>query len=104
MWFSDISCREKLYFKTKNVSGASRKSLIFGLPNVGQTALQVVQMILSYFLMLIVMYMNAWLFFAVVGGATLGYFCFGWTKLQMIQEQCLQVEEQQHVVVEQHKF
>lgn len=54
--------------------------------------------------MLIVMYMNAWLFFAVVGGATLGYFCFGWTKLQMIQEQCLQVEEQQHVVVEQHKF
>jgi Ctr copper transporter family len=60
-------------------------------------------MILSYFLMLIVMYYNVWLCFAVVGGATLGYFCFGWTKLQMIQQQCGHPETQ-HELEEQHKF
>ncbi|XP_063245131.1 high affinity copper uptake protein 1-like isoform X2 [Bacillus rossius redtenbacheri] len=45
-----------------------------------QTLLHVVQIILSYFLMLIFMTYNVWLCFAVVVGAATGYFLFGWKK------------------------
>lgn len=45
-----------------------------------QTFLHIIQVILSYFLMLIFMTFNTWLCFAVVFGATLGYFLFGWKK------------------------
>lgn len=45
-----------------------------------QTFLHVVQMIVSYFLMLIFMTYNGWLCIAVVLGAALGYFLFGWRK------------------------
>ncbi|XP_047361271.1 high affinity copper uptake protein 1 isoform X2 [Vespa velutina] len=45
-----------------------------------QTFLHIIQVILSYFLMLIFMTFNTWLCFAVVLGATLGYFLFGWKK------------------------
>ncbi|KAJ8984646.1 hypothetical protein NQ317_009874 [Molorchus minor] len=45
-----------------------------------QTFLHVVQMVLSYFLMLIFMTYNAWLCIAVVLGAGVGYFLFGWKK------------------------
>jgi len=45
-----------------------------------QTFLHMVQMILSYFLMLIFMTYNVWLCIAVVLGAGVGYFLFGWKK------------------------
>ncbi|KAL1508924.1 hypothetical protein ABEB36_003743 [Hypothenemus hampei] len=45
-----------------------------------QTFLHVIQMILSYFLMLIFMTYNIWLCIAVVLGAGVGYFLFGWKK------------------------
>ncbi|KAI4474305.1 hypothetical protein M0802_015674 [Mischocyttarus mexicanus] len=45
-----------------------------------QTFLHIIQVILSYFLMLIFMTFNTWLCFAVVFGATIGYFLFGWKK------------------------
>ncbi|KAK0172624.1 hypothetical protein PV328_005922 [Microctonus aethiopoides] len=45
-----------------------------------QTFLHIIQMILSYFLMLIFMTYNVWLCFAVVLGAAIGYFLFGWKK------------------------
>jgi len=45
-----------------------------------QTFLHVVQMIVSYFLMLIFMTYNVWLCLAVVLGAATGYFLFGWKK------------------------
>lgn len=45
-----------------------------------QTFLHIVQVILSYFLMLIFMTYNVWLCFAVVLGAAIGYFLFGWKK------------------------
>lgn len=45
-----------------------------------QTFLHMIQMILSYFLMLIFMTYNVWLCIAVVAGAAVGYFLFGWKK------------------------
>ncbi|XP_011311633.1 high affinity copper uptake protein 1 isoform X2 [Fopius arisanus] len=45
-----------------------------------QTFLHIVQIILSYFLMLIFMTYNTWLCSAVVLGAAIGYFLFGWKK------------------------
>ncbi|KAG8034594.1 hypothetical protein G9C98_007670 [Cotesia typhae] len=45
-----------------------------------QTFLHIIQIILSYFLMLIFMTYNVWLCVAVVFGAAIGYFLFGWKK------------------------
>ncbi|XP_030753691.1 high affinity copper uptake protein 1-like isoform X2 [Sitophilus oryzae] len=45
-----------------------------------QTLLQAVQVIVSYFLMLIFMTYNAWLALAVVFGLVAGYFVFGWNS------------------------
>lgn len=45
-----------------------------------QTCLHIIQMVLSYFLMLIFMTYNVWLCLAVVLGAAVGYFLFGWKK------------------------
>lgn len=45
-----------------------------------QTLLHIVQIVLSYFLMLIFMTYNVWLCCAVVLGAAIGYFLFGWKK------------------------
>jgi len=45
-----------------------------------QTILHILQITLSYFLMLIFMTYNVWLCIAVVFGAAVGYFLFGWKK------------------------
>lgn len=50
------------------------------MPHYVQTLLHLVQLTLSYFLMLIVMTYNVWLFVSVVLGCTAGYFLFGWQK------------------------
>jgi len=50
-----------------------------------QTLLHLVQMTLSYFLMLVAMTYNTWLFGAVVAGAATGYFLFGWKKTVMME-------------------
>eukprot|EP00095_Tigriopus_kingsejongensis_P005758 snap_masked-scaffold28_size608977-processed-gene-5.7 protein:Tk05758 transcript:snap_masked-scaffold28_size608977-processed-gene-5.7-mRNA-1 annotation:"high affinity copper uptake protein 1" len=51
-----------------------------------QTLLHGVQMLLAYFLMLIFMTYNSWLCAAVILGAMLGYFLFGWRKTAMGDE------------------
>lgn len=45
-----------------------------------QTFLHILQVTLSFLLMLIFMTYNTWLCVAVVLGAALGYFLFGWKK------------------------
>ncbi|KAJ9590384.1 hypothetical protein L9F63_016575 [Diploptera punctata] len=45
-----------------------------------QTAIYVVQMVISYFLMLIFMTYNTWLCFAAISGYAVGYFIFSWKK------------------------
>jgi copper transporter 1 len=53
---------------------------MISLMHTWQTTLHIVQVILSYFLMLIFMTYNVWLCLAVVLGAGAGYFFFGWKK------------------------
>ncbi|KAG0412058.1 hypothetical protein HPB47_010790 [Ixodes persulcatus] len=49
-----------------------------------QTFLHMVQVVLSYFLMLIFMTYNVWLCLGVVLGAGFGYFIFGWKKATVV--------------------
>jgi len=53
---------------------------VFSAIHGWQTLLHIIQMIVSYFLMLIFMTYNIWLCIAVALGAGAGYFCFGWKK------------------------
>uniref|UniRef100_A0A1B6F2E9 Copper transport protein n=1 Tax=Cuerna arida TaxID=1464854 RepID=A0A1B6F2E9_9HEMI len=49
-----------------------------------QTLLHIIQIVVSYFLMLIFMTYNVWLCVAVALGAATGYFLFGWKKSVII--------------------
>jgi len=53
---------------------------MMSLMHTWQTVLHMVQVILSYLLMLIFMTYNVWLCLAVILGAGSGYFFFGWKK------------------------
>ncbi|GIY14717.1 high affinity copper uptake protein 1 [Caerostris extrusa] len=53
-------------------------------PHIIQTFLHIVQMVLSYFLMLIFMTFNIWLCLAIVFGSGVGYFLFGWRKATVV--------------------
>ena len=66
------------------------RSRIFNWHHFLQTFLHVVQVTVSYFLMLIFMTYNVWLCLAVVLGAGFGYFVFGWmiNKVVDIYEHC----------------
>ncbi|XP_037039236.1 high affinity copper uptake protein 1-like [Bradysia coprophila] len=49
-----------------------------------QTLMHMIQVTVSYALMLIVMTYNVWLVLAVILGATVGYFIFGWIRQRTI--------------------
>lgn len=49
-----------------------------------QTVLHVIQVVVSYFLMLVFMTYNAYLCMAVAAGAGLGYFLFSWKKAVVV--------------------
>ncbi|XP_074655100.1 high affinity copper uptake protein 1-like isoform X2 [Tubulanus polymorphus] len=53
-------------------------------PHILQTMLHILQIVISYFLMLIFMTYNVWLCIAVVLGAGTGYFLFGWKKAVVV--------------------
>lgn len=60
------------------------KNRIVSWPHLLQTFLHMVQMVISYFLMLIFMTYNVWLCLGVVLGAGFGYFIFGWKKATVV--------------------
>ncbi|EDO27532.1 predicted protein [Nematostella vectensis] len=66
------------------------RSKICNLHHFIQSLLHIVQVTLSYFLMLIFMTYNGWLCIAVALGAGFGYFLFGWklSKIVDINEHC----------------
>jgi len=61
-------------------SGPSRASRMLNKWHFLQSFLHIVQVTVSYMLMLVFMTYNIWLCLAVVLGAGAGYFCFGWRK------------------------
>ena len=63
---------------------------MMSLPHLIQTLLHVLQVVISYFLMLIFMTYNVWLCIAVAIGAGTGYFIFSWRRAIVvdINEHC----------------
>jgi len=94
--------REYLFWKTynslqyrsveapanKNPVGSEENPAVqptmLSLNHAFQTVLHIVQIVISYFLMLIFMTYNVWLCVAVALGAATGYFLFGWKKSVII--------------------
>lgn len=83
-----------LQYTTISVTGQDGKTMteihkiarnrMMSWPHGIQTLLHVVQMVTSYFLMLIFMTYNVWLCMAVALGAGAGYFLFGWRKATVV--------------------
>uniref|UniRef100_A0A6J0U724 Copper transport protein n=2 Tax=Pogona vitticeps TaxID=103695 RepID=A0A6J0U724_9SAUR len=57
---------------------------MLSFPHLFQTALHVIQVVVSYFLMLIFMTYNGYLCIAVAAGAGTGYFFFSWKKAVVV--------------------
>jgi len=57
---------------------------LLSLPHMIQTLLHIIQMTLSYFLMLIAMTFNTYLLLAIVFGAGFGHFLFGWRRSSVL--------------------
>lgn len=60
------------------------RNRIVSWPHLLQTFLHMIQMVISYFLMLIFMTYNVWLCLGVILGAGFGYFVFGWKKATVV--------------------
>lgn len=58
----------------------SAKQQLLNVPHFVQTALHLLQVTVSYILMLIIMLCNNWLIIAICLGAAVGYFAFGWLR------------------------
>ncbi|XP_063289085.1 high affinity copper uptake protein 1 [Pelobates fuscus] len=57
---------------------------MISLPHILQTFLHIIQVVVSYFLMLVFMTYNAYLCIAVAAGAGTGYFLFSWKKAVVV--------------------
>uniref|UniRef100_UPI00398E368F high affinity copper uptake protein 1 n=1 Tax=Pristiophorus japonicus TaxID=55135 RepID=UPI00398E368F len=57
---------------------------MFSMPHLIQTILHVIQVVISYFLMLVFMTYNGYLCIAVALGAGAGYFLFSWKKAVVV--------------------
>ncbi|XP_059151807.1 high affinity copper uptake protein 1-like isoform X2 [Physella acuta] len=75
------SSHEHMVMRTQNSSIANR---MLSQGHLVQTVLHVIQVFVSYCLMLVFMTYNVWLCLAVVLGAGVGYFCFGWKRAVVV--------------------
>ncbi|XP_078406503.1 high affinity copper uptake protein 1 isoform X1 [Cetorhinus maximus] len=57
---------------------------MFSVPHLIQTVLHIIQVVISYFLMLVFMIYNGYLCIAVALGAGAGYFLFSWKKAVVV--------------------
>lgn len=73
-----------------NCRCACSRHQMMSLAHAIQTLLHIIQVTVSYMLMLVFMTYNVWLCLAVVIGAGLGYFLFGWRRAVVvdINEHC----------------
>ncbi|XP_012250678.1 high affinity copper uptake protein 1-like [Athalia rosae] len=81
--------REHLYVSASLARLGDRKepSLFSGV-HILQTFLQMIQIVISYFLMLIFMTYNVWLCVAIVLGGAIGYWLFAWQRISTDITEC----------------
>ncbi|CAH1787105.1 unnamed protein product [Owenia fusiformis] len=81
---------------TRNATRSLQQPTLFSLDHILQTLLHIIQITLSYFLMLIFMTYNVWLCIVVTLGAGAGYFVFGLKRgvVDDKNEHCNQWDEQ----------
>jgi len=60
------------------------RARLLSVNHVIQSLLHIVQMTISYLLMLVAMTFNSWLFFAIVLGAGVGHFLFAWLRSSVL--------------------
>lgn len=70
--------------KMLTTSSRPRRQRMLSPAHFLQTLLHIVQVVVSYFLMLIFMTYNAYLCIAVAAGAGMGYFLFSWRKAVVV--------------------
>ncbi|CAG5122185.1 unnamed protein product [Candidula unifasciata] len=75
------SSREQINAEIRTPSVMSR---ILSCDHLMQTLLHMVQVFISYCLMLVFMTYNVWLCVAIIVGAGVGYFCFGWKRAVVV--------------------
>lgn len=68
----------------QNENRRQNRARLLSLPHLIQTFLHIIQMGISYLLMLIAMTYNGYLFLAVVLGAGCGHFLFAWSRSNMM--------------------
>ncbi|XP_070780591.1 high affinity copper uptake protein 1 isoform X1 [Enoplosus armatus] len=66
------------------LSGLSLRQRMLSPAHFLQTLLHIIQVVVSYFLMLVFMTYNAYLCIAVAAGAGMGYFLFSWRKAVVV--------------------
>jgi len=81
---NDTQNREHLINQTENIVIKSFSSKLLSSGHLIQTLLHMVQITVSYLLMLVFMTYNSWLCLAVVLGAGAGYFIFGVYRMTSI--------------------
>ncbi|CAD6992795.1 unnamed protein product [Ceratitis capitata] len=62
------------------IKGKTYGEHLFSSDHIIQSLLNVVQIIISYLLMLVFMNFNYWLCLSMILGLGFGYFCFGWIR------------------------
>ncbi|XP_053946516.1 high affinity copper uptake protein 1 isoform X2 [Anastrepha ludens] len=70
------------------IRGKTYREHLFSKDHIIQTLLNVVQIIISYLLMLVFMNFNYWLCLSMILGLGFGYFCFGWVRQSGIGTEC----------------
>ncbi|XP_030291091.1 high affinity copper uptake protein 1 isoform X1 [Sparus aurata] len=83
----DSQCSERAELPVRlksHHSGFSVRQRMLSPAHFLQTVLHIVQVVVSYFLMLVFMTYNAYLCIAVAAGAGMGYFLFSWRKAVVV--------------------
>jgi copper transporter 1 len=62
----------------------SKRARLLSIPHIIQSVMHILQMAISYLLMLVAMTFNTYLFLAIVFGAGLGHFLFAWRRSSVI--------------------
>ncbi|CAF1083681.1 unnamed protein product [Adineta ricciae] len=81
---NDRSNNNDLLPRVRTSDNRTKRARLLSTYHIIQTLLHILQMGISYLLMLIAMTFNVYLFLAVILGAGLGHFLFGWRRSTVI--------------------